>query len=285
MAAGTLGIIAGGGELPLAVADAVRAAGRSVFILALKGSADEGVSRFDHEWNGIGEVGRAFKLLRAHGVDEIMLVGKVARPRFSEIKIDAKGVMALPKAVAAARKGDDALLRFLVRMFEDEGFKAVGVADAAPALVAGEGVFGRVAPSQDNLADVAAAVTVVRAIGALDIGQATAVCDGLVLAVEAAEGTDRMIARVGELPEAIRGVPGTPRGVLVKAPKPVQDGRTDLPVIGTDTVRHVAGVGLAGIAVEAGSALVMNRAAVIQAADEAGIFVMGFARDAYPARP
>lgn len=285
MASGTLGIIAGGGELPLSVAEAAEAAGRKVFILALKGCADEGVARFAHEWNGLGELGRAFKLLRAHEVDEVLLAGKVSRPRFSDLKLDAKAVMMLPKIVAAARHGDDALLRRVVQMFEDEGFKAVGVAQAAPSLVAGEGVFGHVRPSTDHMEDVAVAVKVVRAMGALDIGQAAAVCDGLVLAVEAAEGTDWMIARVGKLPEAIRGVPGKPRGVLVKAPKPLQDGKTDLPVMGVETVNNVAAAGLAGIAVEAGSALIMHRDAVIAAADKAGIFVMGFARDAYPDTP
>ena len=282
MAGEALGIIAGGGELPLAVAGAAQAAGRKVFVLALRGCADEAVSRFDHDWVSLGELGKALKLLRAHDCGDVLLAGKVARPRFADIKVDTKAVLMLPKIVAAARQGDDALLRAVVAMFEGEGFKAVGVAEAAPALVAGEGVFGRISPSTDNLADIAVAVKVVRAMGALDIGQAVAVCDGLVLAVEAAEGTDWMIARVGRLPEAIRGQPGKPRGVLVKAPKPLQDGKTDLPVIGTETVKNVAAAGLAGIAVEAGAALIMNRLAVIEAADKAGIFVMGFARNAYP---
>ncbi len=275
--AGALGIIAGGGELPLAVAEAVRASGREVFILALKGYAGEGVARFDHDWNSLGEVGRAVKLLRAHGCNEVLLAGKVARPRFSDIKLDAKAVLLLPKVLAAARRGDDALLRALVAIFEDEGFAAIGVAEAAPALVAGQGTLGRIAPSTDDMADIALAIKVVRAMGGLDIGQAAAVCHGLVLAVEAAEGTDRMIARIGELPESIRGTPAKRRGVLVKAPKPAQDGKTDLPVIGADTVVHVAAVGLAGIAVEAGRTLIMNRAAVAKAADEAGIFVVGLA--------
>jgi hypothetical protein len=277
----TLGIIAGGGELPLAVADAVQATGRKVFLLALKGCAGDSVSAYDHEWNSLGEIGRAMKLLRAHDVDEVLLAGKVARPRFSDLKLDTKGVLVLPKVVAAARKGDDALLNCMVSLFEAEGFRAISVTDAAPALLAGEGALGRIAPSTNHLADIETGVKVVRAMGALDIGQAAAVCEGLVLAVEAAEGTDRMVARIGALPEAIRGVPGNPNGVLVKAPKPQQDGKTDLPVIGTDTVKNIAAVGLAGIAIEAGSALIMKRDAVREAADSAGIFVYGFARDAY----
>lgn len=282
MAEKALGIIAGGGELPLAVADAAQAAGRNVFLVALRGCASGEMTQFPHEWASLGEPGKALKLLRAHACGEVLLAGKVARPRFSDLKLDAKGVMMLPKVVAAARKGDDALLRILVQMFEDEGFKAVGVADAAPDLLVRKGTLGRVQPGEDDLSDVAAAVKVVRRLGELDIGQAAAVCAGLVLAVEAAEGTDKMIARVAQLPEAIRGVPGKPKGVLVKAPKPLQDGKTDLPVIGTDTVKNVAMAGLAGIAVEADAALVLNRARVIEAADEAGIFLIGFARDDYP---
>jgi len=105
----------------------------------------------------------------------------------------------------------------------------------------------------------------------------------LVLAVEAAEGTDAMIARVASLPEAIRGTPSKRRGVLVKALKPAQDGKTDLPVIGVATVRNVAAAGLGGIAIEAGRSLVINRRGIIEAADAAGIFVTAFAPDAYPA--
>jgi UDP-2,3-diacylglucosamine hydrolase len=276
-----LGIIAGGGALPVAVAESAIEAGRSVFVVALIGSADDGIKRFPHEWCGIGEVGKTLKLLRAHDCDEVLLVGRVARPKFSELKLDAKGLMLLPKVIAAARQGDDALLRMLVASFDAEGFRTVGVEQAAPGLVVKAGLLGAVKPSADNLEDIALAVKVVRRLGALDIGQAAAVCDGLVLAVEAAEGTDAMIARVGSLPEAIRGTPAKRRGVLVKALKPAQDRKTDLPVIGVETVRNAASVGLAGVAIEAGRSLVMNRSGVIEAASAAGIFVVAFAPEDY----
>jgi UDP-2,3-diacylglucosamine hydrolase len=278
-----LGIIAGGGDLPIAVAESAVDAGRPVFVVALRGSADEAIARFPHEWAGIGEVGKTLKLLRDHQCSEITLVGRVARPRFSELKVDAKGLMLLPKVVAAARHGDDALLRTLVSSFEAEGFRTVGVEEAAPGLLAQAGVYGRVQPSADARDDIALGVKVVRTLGALDIGQAAAVCEGLVLAVEAAEGTDAMIARVGMLPEAIRGTPAKRCGVLVKALKPAQDKKTDLPVIGVSTVRNVAAAGLAGIAIEAGRSLVINRRGVIEAADAAGIFVTAFAPETYPA--
>jgi UDP-2,3-diacylglucosamine hydrolase len=184
--------------------------------------------------------------------------------------------MTLPRVLAAARQGDDALLRSFVQIFEAEGFRVVSVAEAAPGLVAQEGISGRASRSPDNWEDFTAAARVVRALGQFDVGQAAVVCDGLVLAVEAAEGTDAMISRVLTLPEHIRGIPGKRRGVLVKARKPTQDGRTDLPVIGVQTIENAAAAGLAGVAVEAGSALIVNRPAVVQAADRLGVFVASF---------
>jgi DUF1009 family protein len=126
------------------------------------------------------------------------------------------------------------------------------------------------------MADIALAAKVVKALGGLDVGQAAIVCDGLVLAVEAAEGTDAMIARIAELPENLRGVPGKPKGVLYKGRKPTQDGKTDLPVIGPETVRRAAAVSLGGIAVEAGAALIVRREKVVEDAERASLFVFGF---------
>jgi DUF1009 family protein len=272
----TLGIIAGGGELPIAVAQCVADSNKPVFVAAFTGIADQALERFDHEWLSLGETGRTFSALRQHNCSDIVFAGRVSRPKWSELKLDAKAVMTLPRVLAAARQGDDALLRSFVQIFEAEGFRVVSVAEAAPGLVAQEGIYGRASPSPDNWEDISAAARVVRALGQFDVGQAAVVCDGLVLAVEAAEGTDAMIARVLTLPEHIRGIPGKRRGVLVKARKPTQDGRTDLPVIGVQTIENAAAAGLAGVAVEAGSALIVNRPAVVQAADRLGVFVASF---------
>lgn len=202
-----LGIIAGGGELPRAVAESVLDGGGHVFIVALRGMCGDWAEKYDHAWVSLGEPGRALKALSNAGAADVLLVGRVERPKFSELKLDAKGVMIIPKVVAAARQGDDALLRLLVGLFEAEGFRAVSVAEAAPGLVAGEGPVGRLKPNDDQSADIAQAFAIVRALGAVDVGQAAVVCDGLALAVEAAEGTDRMIARVSELRENLRGTP------------------------------------------------------------------------------
>ncbi|MBV9549772.1 MAG: UDP-2,3-diacylglucosamine diphosphatase LpxI [Alphaproteobacteria bacterium] len=273
-----LAIIAGGGALPKAVAQSARADGRAVFVIGLIGSLDEEeawIKAFPHEFISPGAPGQAFKSLRRENVGEILLAGKVERPRFSELKLDAKGVLLMPRALKAARQGDDALLRFLVAMFEKEGFRAIGVAEAAPGLVCGEGNLGKLSPSEEHRADMARGFAIVKALGALDVGQAAAVCEGLALAVEAAEGTDRMITRISTLREALRGTPQQKRGVLVKALKPTQDAKTDMPVIGTATLDAVAAVGLAGIGLEAGASLIMDKEAVAARADALGLFVTG----------
>jgi hypothetical protein len=271
-----LGLIAGGGELPRAVAEAVRAAGRSVFVVPLVGSvAENWVKDFPHEFLSPGEPGRIIKALKGAGAGDVLMAGRVDRPKFSELKLDAKGMLLLPKAVAAAKKGDDALLRFIVGICEDEGLRAVSVAEAAPALVAAEGALGAITPNDEHRADIEKAFRIVHALGALDVGQAAAVCEGLALAVEAAEGTDAMLVRIGTLRESLRGTAGKNRGVLVKALKPTQDAKTDMPVVGVQTVKNAAAVHLAGIAVEAGMALILDKQAVAAQADRLGLFVIG----------
>jgi DUF1009 family protein len=271
----TLGIIAGGGELPLAIAESARDAGRDVFILALSG-ADEGLSRFPLENTGIGELGKSLSLLKKHACEEVTFAGRVSRPEWSDLKLDARGALALPKVAAAALKGDDALMRAMLAIFEKEGFRVVGTADAAPDLIASAGIYGRHKPDPQAQADIAQARDVVRRMGELDIGQAAAVADGLVLAVEAAEGTDAMLERLPLLSKNLRGTPQKRRGVLVKAPKPGQERRVDLPVIGVRTIELASAGGLSGVAVEAGAALIMRKSRIVEAADRLGLFVMAF---------
>jgi len=271
-----LGLIAGGGELPRAVAMAARNAGRAVFVVPLTGSVtEEWVKDFPHEFLSPGEPGRIIKALKGAGVAEVLLAGKVDRPKFQDLKLDAKGVLLLPKAIAAAKKGDDALLRFIVGICEDAGLTAISVAQAAPALVAEEGVLGAVVPDAEHRADIERAFKIVHALGALDVGQAAVVCEGLALSVEAAEGTDAMLLRIPGLRESLRGTADKKRGVLAKALKPLQDAKTDMPVVGVQTVRNAAAAFLAGIAVEAGAALILDKQAVAAEADRLGLFVVG----------
>ena len=142
-------------------------------------------------------------------------------------------------------------------------------------MIATAGVYGRHKPDAQANEDIRTALRIVRALGELDIGQAAVVCEGLALPVEAAEGTDAMMARLVDLPRNVRGTPQSPRGVMVKAPKPNQERRVDLPVIGQRTIELASAAGLAGVAVEAGAALVVRTEKVVEAADRLGLFVMG----------
>lgn len=271
----TLGIIAGGGDLPRAVAESARKDGRDVFVISLTGEANDWTAQFPREQVSLGEMGKTLRALSAQKCADVIFAGRVDRPRFADLRLDAKGALVAPRIAAAALKGDDALLRAVVDVFEKEGHRVLSIAEAAPSLVVREGSIGRHRPSAEALQDIKKGFEIVARLGELDIGQAAAVCDGLVLAVEAAEGTDAMLARIPALPERLRGVPAKRRGVLVKAPKPIQDRKTDLPVIGVHTIANAASAGLAGIALEAGGALIVDRDDVVRAADAADLFVIG----------
>lgn len=270
-----LGLIAGGGALPAEVADHCRRAGRDYFVIRLKGFADPALAEHPGADVGIGQLGKCFKLLRQEGCKAICFAGTVTRPDFATLVPDMRGMAALPSVISAARKGDDALLRAVVREFEKEGFKVEGAHEVEGGLTLPVGALGRHAPGPEHKADIDRALSVARAIGDLDVGQGAVVCDGLVLAVEAQEGTDAMLRRVADLPSAIRGSPEKPNGVLAKAPKPIQETRIDLPTIGLGTVQRAARAGLAGIAGEAGRLLVVDREQVIAMADELGLFIYG----------
>ena len=271
-----LGLIAGGGDLPIALADACTAAGRPLFVLRLRGFADPApLAPFPGAEVGIAEFGRIFDLLRREDCQAVCLAGQVKRPDFSALKPDLRGLRSLPGALAAASKGDDALLRFLVGEFEAEGFTVEGADQVHAGLTLPQGLLGRHAPAPDHQADLAQALAAAKAIGALDIGQAVVVAGGVVLAVEAQEGTDAMLARCAALPAPLRGTADARRGVLVKWPKPIQERRVDLPTLGAATVEGAAAAGLAGIAAEAGGLLVLQRDEVIAAADRLGLFVVG----------
>lgn len=275
-----LGLVAGGGGLPAEIADRCRKAGRPYFVIRLKGFADEGTRDHPSAEAGLGELGKVIRLLRQEGCRAVCLAGAVKRPDFAKLKPDLRGVAALPAIVAAARKGDDALLRAVLDEFRKEGFAIEGAHEAADSMTLPLGRLGRLGPADGDGEDIQRALTVARAIGRLDIGQGAVVCDGLVLAVEAQEGTDAMLSRVRGLPEAIRGAADRRRGVLAKAPKPIQTHDVDLPTIGLATVRGAAQAGLAGIVGEAGRLLVVDREETATLADDLGLFILGVeARD------
>jgi UDP-2,3-diacylglucosamine hydrolase len=276
-----LAIICGGGSLPYAVAEAAIRRGRRVILLALAGSADPAaVEAYPHHWIVLGQFGRFRRLLASAGCRDVVMIGGLMRPSLRRIKLDWATLRLVPRIVRAFRGGDDHLLSGVAAMFADAGLRIVGLRDVAPEILAPMGAVGKRQPSARDRADIEFGLAVLSAIGSFDVGQAAVVAGRRVLAVEAAEGTDLMLARIAELRQRGRldGTDGI--GVLVKAPKPTQDRRFDLPTIGPATVDAVARAGLAGIAVIAGATLIAELEAVIAAADRADVFVVGTAEQA-----
>jgi hypothetical protein len=266
-----LGILAFGGELPARLIAACRTRERPFFVLAFEGAADPAtIADAPHAWVRLGAAGEGMRILRENGVEELVFAGGLRRPTLADLRPDWRAAKFFAR-IGLKALGDDGLLRAVIRELEEEGFRVVSVEGILTQALAPDGPLGEHRPDDAALADIAHGVRVARALGALDIGQAAVVQQGIVLGVEASEGTDALLARCGPLRREGRG------GVLVKIAKPGQERRADLPTIGVRTVAAAATAGLCGIAVEAGSTLLMDRAAVIAAADAAGLFVVGIA--------
>jgi hypothetical protein len=271
-----VGLVAAGGMLPFAVGDSLLARGISPVFFPLRGVCDPvQVRRFRHHWISIGQLGRLAKLLRAENCRDLVFIGALVRPALSEIRLDWKTIRAMPGVLKAFRGGDDHLLSSVGRILEQDGFRMVGVKDAAPDLLMPQGCLTRAVPNQDADADIAKGREVLRALSPFDIGQAAIVIDGHVLGVEDIEGTDGLLARVARLRAEGRIRASAGRGVLVKAPKSGQDLRFDLPTLGPRTIEGAAAARLAGVAVIAGHTLVADPQAMIETADAAGLFVTG----------
>lgn len=273
---GPLAIIAGGGPVPRIVADAAARAGRPVFIAGIDGEADESITGHPHEFIKWGQFGRLEALLAEHGTKELVLVGTImTRPDVKNLKLDFGAVRLVARVAVLLMRGDNDLLSGLVGMFAERGYTVVGAHEVAPELVAGSGQIGAQAPDRRANRDARRAMKAARVIGKLDAGQAAVVINGLIVALEAYEGTDGLIERVGRLREAGRVKWKGRAGVLAKCAKPQQDLRVDMPTIGVRTVRAAAAAGLAGIAVESGRVMIVDRAAVVELADKEGLFVVG----------
>jgi UDP-2,3-diacylglucosamine hydrolase len=271
-----VGLIAAGGVMPFAVADSLIARGINPVLFALKGACDPvRVERFRHHWISVGQIGKAVKLFRAENCRDLVFIGTLVRPALSEIRLDWGTLRVLGRVWAAFRGGDDHLLSGIGRIFEQDGFRMVGIRDVAPDLLMPEGCLTRAAPDDAAAADIAKGRDVLRALSPFDIGQATVVIDGHVVGVEDIEGTDGLLARVARLRAEGRIRASAARGVLVKAPKSGQDLRFDLPTMGPRTIEGAVAAKLAGIAIVAGNTIVVEPQIMIEAADAAGLFVTG----------
>jgi hypothetical protein len=256
------------------VADCL-ASGRPIFVLAFEGITDAGtVAGAPHAWIRIGQSRLMFKLLRRHGVEELVAIGEIRRIPLWRLRPDLLMIRVLLRLMLRFgfklfHLGDDQTMNIIIAEFERYGPRVVGIETVLQNLLATPGPYGALKPNAKAVRDIALGIEAAREVGARDVGQGAVVRDGQVLEIEDARGTDAMLARCA------RHRRKKPGGVLVKVTKPGQQRKVDLPTIGVDTLIGAQRAGLAGIAVEAGGALVVDRAGVIEAADRAGLFVVG----------
>ncbi|MGR6465659.1 LpxI family protein [Rhizobium sp. PAMB 3182] len=274
---GRLAIIAGGGLLPVYLAEAAREQGEDPFILALRGESERDWHSFEHIDIDTGNLAGLKKTIGEKGIDRVVMSGSVKRrPDWRAIRPDIKALLNFPRIVRSlASAGDDKLLRLVIEVIELYGCKVIGAQDIAPNLLAEVGPLGAVQPSEADWTDIRQARQAAEELGRLDVGQGAVSVKGRVVALEGAEGTDQMLERVARMRRESR-ISSRAKGVLVKLCKPQQDLRADLPSIGPSTVANAAAAGLAGIAVEAGRSLVLDRDEMVREADRLGLFVIGF---------
>ncbi|MCA1406873.1 LpxI family protein [Ensifer sp. IC3342] len=276
---GRLAIIAGAGALPRHVAEAARRQGEDPFIIALSREADADWTGFDHVLLAIGDFAAISRTFEKEGIDRVVLSGGVRRrPEWRDIRPTLRTLAKVPSVLRTlVSGGDDAVLRMAMDLIEASGARVIGAQEVVPNLLADTGPLGAHVPTDDDRRDIEAGIAAANALGALDVGQGAVAVGGRVIALEGAEGTDAMLARVAAL-KAEGRVSTRHRGVLVKLCKPQQDERADLPSIGPSTVAGAEAAGLAGIAVEAGRALVLERSQLVNKADKSGLFILGVER-------
>ena len=278
-AKGRLAIIAGNGLLPAYVAEAARAAGDEPFIISLKGELDRSWQDYDHAVIGVADFAALEGIFSKNDIRRVVMSGGVRRrPEWREIRPSWKTIGKVPSVIRTLLSGgDDTVLQMVIKLIETDGRRVIGAQEIAPDLLASVGPAGVVAPGKDDITDILKAAEAANALGLLDVGQGAVSVGGRVVALEGPEGTDGMLERVASLRTAGR-ISARRKGVLVKLCKPQQDLRADLPSIGPSTVENARNAGLAGIAVEAGRALVLEREALIAAANASGLFVTGLDR-------
>jgi UDP-2,3-diacylglucosamine hydrolase len=270
-----LGIVAGGGDLPMVLARQAIAKAKQISIVRLSGFADQDWSGFPSREFAIQDMAAMGQYFHDVGVDAVTFAGNVRRPDFDDFTLKNTPATAQKSLQNAARQGDDALLRRVISIFESAGFVVLGLDAIAPDHLAQTGIMGNQQACNQAQEDCQRASEIARKIGALDIGQSAVVCKGIVLAVEAQEGTEQMLARCAELPAVLRGTAAQRCGVFAKWAKPGQDRRIDLPVVGVSTIEAVANAGLAGLVLEAGAVMILDPEGVKSAVERLGLFLLG----------
>ncbi|MBS9716178.1 LpxI family protein [Pseudohalocynthiibacter aestuariivivens] len=268
-----LAIIAGTGRLPGALSEKLTLAGKDYILCEIEGFEIENpcgapVIRFRVE-----QLARFFATLKDKKVQEVVFAGAIHRPRIDPTAFDPETLKLAPKFLAAMQGGDDTILRVVLSLFEDAGFTIRAAHEVSPDLLPATGVLTNVVPDEKDTADAARAAEVTAALGAADVGQGCVVQQGLVLACETLPGTDWMLAQLANAPFLARPDRSKGAGVFFKAPKPDQDRRVDLPIVGPVTIDAVSAAGLGGLVLEAGGVMIMEADVAIEKANAAGLFI------------
>ncbi len=275
-----IAIIAGRGDLPLEIANAVIEQGKNPFLVGIEGNPNSSIVAFDHVVLRWGQLGNMFKLLQERNTKTAVFAGGVTRPtKLREFKFDWEGICALPKVAGLMLKGDNTLLSGLTGIFATRGIEVVGAHSLLPSLLAESGVIAGKKPDKHQRLSIETAFAACKRLGAADIGQAAVVERGIVIAEEDRWGTDEMLAKVAKMRKNGKLSDSAEDGVLVKTMKPGQDMRVDLPAIGPKTIQRLVEAGLKGVAVEAGRSLILSRAITLEAATTAGVFIFGLEKN------
>lgn len=271
-----LGIISLGGSLPLSLAKTLTASNIPFRCVGFENITSPQLGPFSPILVPFFKIGQLIAVLRQSGCERVVFAGQFFRPRFFNMRFDATLLRNLPLLLFARSGGDDTIMKRVTHAFEKEGFDVVGLKDIAPTLVAQEGQLGRHEISTLGREDMLKGSAILNDVGRHDIGQCMVIDRGRTIAIEAAEGTDAMLKRVRDL----RGTPHYPAnprsGVLIKAAKPQQELRNDMPVVGLQTVLHAAEAGLSAIAVQAGHVLLADLPEMINTANQSNIAIYGF---------
>ena len=278
---GRIGIVAGGGALPVAIVSTLLREGADPYVVTIDGETadDPALAACDTIRFRVEELGLLLPAVRKAGVRRLVFAGHIGRrPRLRRIRWTWPLLKAAPRLATALASGDDRLLRTLVSIAEENGIEIVGAHQIVPSLLTPEGVLTRRGPVGSDRRDIEAASQAAALIGRLDMGQGAIAIGGRAVALEGIEGTDGLLERTAAMRDHGR-LAGKKRGVLVKRCKPQQELRVDLPAIGPDTVTGALAAGLAGIAVEAGRTFILDFERTIALADEHGLFVLGLKQE------
>ncbi|MEX0695819.1 MAG: UDP-2,3-diacylglucosamine diphosphatase LpxI [Rhodospirillales bacterium] len=262
-----IGILAGGGMLPVLLGEACRQRQQPFHVIVFEGQGDASAFADDsHAVIRIGAAGAAVKNLKEAGCDTLVMAGAIHRPSMFELRPDWWGIKFFASSGAAVL-GDDGLLTALVAALEAEGFTVIGADTLLPDYLMPKGVLGHVNPGALETEDINAAIRAARDLGARDIGQAVVVHNAQIIIEEDADGTDAMLRRLTERKNT--------GGVLAKTLKPGQERRVDLPTVGPDTIAHAHAAGLTGVVIEAGNAFLLDHIETVNKADDLGLFLIG----------